>query len=51
MTNEIPKPEPAITPETQPFWDAAKNKDFMLVKCVDCGFFRNPVSITREHLP
>ena len=51
MTNEIPKPEPAITPETQPFWDAAKNKDFMLVKCVDCGFFRNPVSITANICP
>ena len=51
MTNEIPKPEPAITPETKPFWDAAKNKEFMLVKCVDCGFYRNPVSITANICP
>lgn len=51
MTNEIQKPEPGITPETKPFWDAAKNKDFMLVKCVDCGFFRNPLSITANICP
>ncbi|MFO7963527.1 MAG: Zn-ribbon domain-containing OB-fold protein [Desulfobacterales bacterium] len=51
MTNEFPKPEPAITPETKPFWDAAKNKDFMLVKCTECGTFRNPVSITGNICP
>jgi uncharacterized protein len=51
MTNGFPKPEPGITPETKPFWDAAKNKEFMLVKCTDCGFFRNPVSITANICP
>ena len=51
MTNEIPRTEPAITPETQPFWDAANNEDFMLKKCVDCGFYVNPVTITAEICP
>ena len=51
MTNDFPKPKPAITPETKPFWDATKNKDFMLVKCVDCGFHRNPLFITANICP
>lgn len=51
MTNEIPRTMPAVTPETQPFWDAANKEDFMLVKCVDCGFYRNPVSITANICP
>ncbi len=51
MTNESPRPTPAVTPETKPFWDAAKNKIFMLVKCVDCGHHRNPISITANICP
>lgn len=51
MTNEFPRTEPAITPETQPFWDAAFKDEFMLKKCPDCGFHRNPVSITANICP
>ncbi len=51
MTTQFKKPSPGITPETKPFWDAAKRNEFMLVKCVGCGFYRNPVSITANICP
>lgn len=47
----IPKPAPVITPETKPFWDAARKGQLMLVKCADCGFHRNPVVITANICP
>jgi uncharacterized protein len=51
VRNEIPKPCPQITPETRPFWDAAKKGELMLVRCAECGFHRNPVVITANICP
>jgi uncharacterized OB-fold protein len=31
---------PTMTPETQPFWDAANAGVFLLQKCPDCGSFQ-----------
>ena len=51
MTDQFPKPEPEITPENKPFWDAAKNHELLLKKCVDCGHYRNPLLITANICP
>jgi uncharacterized OB-fold protein len=34
-----PKPLPAITDLTRPFWTAAKERRFVLQNCSDCGAF------------
>jgi uncharacterized protein len=31
-----PKPAPVITPETQPFWDAAQNEELRIQRCNSC---------------
>lgn len=51
MTDQIPKPEPFVTVQTQPFWDAAKRHELLLKKCVDCGYYRNPLSIEANICP
>jgi uncharacterized OB-fold protein len=51
MANEFPKPAPHITNETKLFWEGSKNSQLMLNKCVDCGYFRNPVTITANICP
>ena len=32
-----PIPPPAVSIETKPFWDAAREGRFMLPRCTDCG--------------
>lgn len=32
-----PRPLPALTPETAPFWEAAADGEFLLRKCTNCG--------------
>jgi uncharacterized OB-fold protein len=32
-----PIPAPAVSIETKPFWDAAREGRFLLPKCADCG--------------
>lgn len=40
MSNTLPpKPLPAITNQTRPFWTGAKQGRFMLQKCRDCETF------------
>jgi uncharacterized protein len=31
-----PKPAPVVTPETQPFWDAAQNEELRIQRCNGC---------------
>ena len=51
MTDQFPKPEPEITPENKPYWDAAKKHELLLKKCVDCGHYRSPILITANICP
>ena len=37
-TGPIPKP----TPETKPFWDAAKQHKLLIQRCGECGTLRHP---------
>ncbi|MGH7774170.1 MAG: Zn-ribbon domain-containing OB-fold protein [Candidatus Binatia bacterium] len=39
QNKEISKPLPEITPVTQPFWEAAKDKRLVLQRCNSCGSF------------
>jgi len=34
---DLSKPLPAITPEAEPFWDAAAQQKLMLQRCQDCN--------------
>jgi uncharacterized OB-fold protein len=35
-------PNPAASPETKPFWDAALEHRLVLQRCASCGRFRHP---------
>ena len=37
MTSSLPAPAPQVNPETQPYWDAAKEGKFILKRCNDCN--------------
>ncbi len=37
MTEAKKYPTPAGNPETQPFWDAAKDGKFLIKRCTTCG--------------
>ena len=37
MTEAKKYPTPAGNPESQPFWDAAKDGKFMIKRCTACG--------------
>ena len=39
---EYQKPLPEINDENRPHWEAAKNRELVLQKCLDCGQFRYP---------
>ncbi len=39
-----PKPLPVPTPETEPFWKAARDHRLSLPKCTDCAMVRFPPS-------
>ena len=46
MSEEYPGPIPKPTPETQPFWDAAKRRVLMVQRCDACGqhyFYPRPL--------
>ena len=32
-----PRPTPDVNPETEPFWEAAADEQFLLQECDDCG--------------
>ena len=32
-----PKPAPVVTPETEPFWDAAQREELCIQRCNACG--------------
>ena len=34
---DVRKPVPAITPEAQPFWDAAAQQKLKIQRCTDCN--------------
>ena len=36
------KPIPTITPETKPFFDAAKRHELFVQRCTECGTYRFP---------
>jgi len=44
MMVEIQKPLPGITEATKPYWEAAKQHELVLLKCVDCGHHRHPLA-------
>ena len=46
MTNHADKNLPRPTPETQPYWDAAKEHRLLIQQCGDCGkhqFYPRPM--------
>ena len=51
MTQQIPKPAPWVTDTNRPFWEAAKRHELLLLRCVDCGYYRNPLSIDANICP
>ena len=42
---KLPRPLPAASEDTKPFWDYCQNKELRVQKCDDCGFHRLPPSI------
>ena len=38
-TPRRPKPAPVVTPETQPFWDAAQREELQIQRCRACDRF------------
>ena len=46
MTTEYQFLLPQPDPETQPYWDAAKNHELRVPKCSDCGLLRWPPQLT-----
>jgi uncharacterized OB-fold protein len=46
MADAYPGPVPKPTPETQPFWDAAKRHELLIQRCDGCGnhyFYPRPL--------
>jgi len=46
MSETYAGPIPKPTPETQPFWDAAKQRKLLIQRCADCGqhyFYPRPL--------
>ena len=41
---KLPKPLPAPSEESKPFWDGCQRQELLLQRCNDCGFFRFPPS-------
>lgn len=41
---QFQKPLPAITEATKPYWEAARRHELLLLKCVDCGYYRHPLA-------
>lgn len=44
MSETYDKPLPTITPETEPFWTAARNGKLSMQKCCGCSHVRYPVN-------
>ncbi len=42
MPDKRPKPLPAVDDLTQPFWDAAKQRQLVVQRCTDCRYFNHP---------
>lgn len=42
---KLPKPLPTASEDSKPFWNACQNKELLIQKCDDCGFYRLPPSI------
>lgn len=48
MTEELPAPEPPVTPETERFWNATLEGELLLRECGECGrLYHYP----RKHCP
>lgn len=43
------RPLPEITPLTEPFWSAAKERRLVLQRCDDCAAYRFPPELTCLH--
>jgi uncharacterized OB-fold protein len=41
--SKIEKPLPEITADKIPFWEAARRHELLLMKCVNCGQYRQPL--------
>lgn len=48
MSEERKLPAPQVTPETKPFWDAARNRKLLIGRCEACG---EPHYYPRAHCP
>jgi uncharacterized OB-fold protein len=42
-----PRPNPSL--EMQPFWDGMRRREFLLMRCAQCGAWRWPVAGCRDH--
>ena len=42
MLSKAKRPIPVPTKWTQPFWDAAKNKQLGIQRCAQCGHYNHP---------
>ncbi len=41
---EIPKPIPALTEDTKPYWEGCQRHELLIQRCQDCGHYRFPPS-------
>ena len=42
---KLPKPLPAPSEDSKPFWDSCQKQELKVQKCDDCGFHRLPPSV------
>lgn len=45
----VSRPKPNIDLDNKPFWDAVKERKFMLMKCKECGEWYWPAAYCRKH--
>jgi uncharacterized protein len=44
IADELPRPEPVVHPESEPFWDGLGIGELRIQVCADCGAYRFPVA-------
>ena len=47
MSTSYPKPD--IDEDNKPFWDAVRNRQFVLMQCRECGTWYWPAAYCRKH--
>ncbi len=45
----LPRPKPNIDEDIAPFWEAAQQRRFVLMRCLECGTWYWPAAYCRKH--